>query len=123
LPYIRISQYKNLYYRLSYLALLLISVVIFSTSAESPTYVIAVTGVALWFIVQPLPTTKKVYTLLIFAIIVTTFSVTDVFPHWVRVNFFIAYALKALPCFCVWLVLLYQLLFKKYQLNLVQSTV
>ena len=114
LPYIRIKQYKHLYYRLSYLAVLLISVVIFSTSAESPTYVIAVTGVALWFIVQNLPTQRWVYALLIFAIIVTTFSVTDVFPHTIRVNFFIAYALKALPCFCVWLVLLYQLLFKKY---------
>ena len=123
LPYLRIKQYKYLHYRLSYLALLLISVVIFSTSAESPTYVIAVTGVALWFIVQPLPTTKLVYMLLVFAIIVTTFSVTDIFPHWVRVNFFIAYALKALPCFCIWLVLLFQLLFKKYQLNLVPSTV
>ncbi|MBC7722626.1 MAG: DUF2029 domain-containing protein [Pedobacter sp.] len=116
LPYIRISQYKYLYYRLSYLALVLISVVIFSTSAESPTYVIAVTGVALWFIVQHLPTQKWVYALLIFAIIVTTFSVTDIFPHTVKVNFFIAYALKALPCFCVWLVLLWQLLFRKYDL-------
>ncbi len=123
LPYIRIKQYKYLYYRLSYLALLLISVVIFSTSAESPTYVIAVTGVALWFIVQPLPTSKLVYMILVFALIVTTFSVTDIFPHWVRVNFFIAYALKALPCFCIWLVLLYQLLFKKYQLNVVPATV
>lgn len=114
LPYLRVSQYKHVYYRLSYLALLLISVVIFSTSAESPTYVIAVTGVAIWFVVQAVPKAKWVYLLLIFAMIVTTFSVTDVFPHSVRVNFFIAYALKALPCFCVWLVLLYQLLFKKY---------
>jgi hypothetical protein len=114
LPYIRVSQYKHVLYRLSYLGLLLISVVIFSTSAESPTYVIAVTGVAIWFVVQPLPKAKWVYLLLIFAMIVTTFSVTDIFPHSVRVNFFIAYALKALPCFCVWLVLLYQLLFKKY---------
>ena len=117
LPYFRVQQFKYLYYRLSYLALLLISVVIFSTSAESPTYVIAVTGVALWFIVQKVPTAKWVYALLIFAMIVTTFSVTDIFPHAVRVNFFIAYALKALPCFCVWLVLLYQLLFKKYELQ------
>lgn len=115
LPYIRVQQFKYLYYRLSYLALLLISVVIFSTSAESPTYVIAVTGVAIWFIVQKVPIAKSVYALLIFALIVTTFSVTDIFPHYIRVNFFIAYALKALPCFCVWLVLLYQLLFKKYQ--------
>jgi Ca2+/Na+ antiporter len=89
-------------------------VVIFSTSAESPTFVIAVTGVAIWFVVQAVPTAKWVYLLLIFAIVVTTFSVTDVFPHSLRVNFFIAYALKALPCFCVWLVLMYQLLFKKY---------
>ncbi len=117
LPYIRVKQFKYLYYRLSYLALLLISVVIFSTSAESPTYVIAITGVAIWFIVQKVPIAKSVYALLIFALIVTTFSVTDLFPHYVRVNFFIAYALKALPCFCVWLVLLYQLMFKKYQIQ------
>lgn len=88
LPYLRVKQFKRLYFRLSYLALLLISVVIFSTSAESPTYVIAVTGVAIWFIVQHVPVQKWVYALLIFTIIVTTFSVTDVFPHTVRVNFF-----------------------------------
>lgn len=115
LPYVRVNQYKHVYFRLSYLALLLISVVIFSTSAESPTYVIAVTGVAIWFVVQAAPTAKWVYLLLIFVIVVTTFSVTDVFPHAIRVNFFIAYALKALPCFSVWLVLMYQLLFKKYE--------
>jgi hypothetical protein len=118
LPFFRITQFKNILFRLSYLALALIGVVIFSSSAESPTYIIAVTGVGIWYICQnqkDLPITI----LLIFTLLLTSFSSTDLFPRFLKLNFIEPFSLKALPCFLVWLVLAYQLIKKDF--NLVKS--
>lgn len=117
LPLLRFKSYKFLDYRMSYLALTLISVVILSSSAESPTYVIAVVGCAIWFILQDAPKSFWVKVLLAFVIILTSLSVTDLFPPYIRRNVIVAYALKALPCFVVWLVIVYQLLKKNFYGN------
>lgn len=52
-PYLRFSQYKNLYFRYAFLASVLMFVVLFSTGSESSTYIIAFVGVALWFVAVP----------------------------------------------------------------------
>ena len=54
-PLFRKKNWNNLTFQLSYLAITLISVVIFSSAAESPTFVIAVTGAAIWLILQEKP--------------------------------------------------------------------
>lgn len=104
LPLLRFQQYKHLLFRLSYLAIVLISVVILSTSAESATYVIAVTGAAIWYVIYP--RTKFTLSLLIFMLLLTSFSPTDLFPAYIRNHFIRPYSLKALPCILIWLVLL-----------------
>ena len=109
-PLIQFKKYKFQIFQMRYLASLLIFVVIFSTSSESPTYVIATTGVAIWFITQENPIKKWVWVLLIFTIIVTSLSATDIFPRHIR-EFFIFYSVKALPCILVWFVGIYQLFF------------
>lgn len=116
LPLLRFSQYKNLVFQLAYLAFLLIGVVIFSSSAESSTYIIAMTGVGIWYVLQNKPEGKFLKPgfwpslLLIFAIVLTSLSTTDLFPDFIKVNFIRPYGLKALPCFIVWMVLALQLL-------------
>ena len=113
LPLLRVKQYKMQTFQLSYLAFLLIGVVIFSSSAESATYVIAMMGVAIWYILQK----KKNYWvigLLVFAILFTSLSTTDLFPKNIKVNYIRPLGLKALPCFIIWLVLCFQLLFNKF---------
>lgn len=113
LPLLRFSQYKSLLFRLRYLALILISIVIFSDSAESSTYVIPVVGVAIWYILQP----KKsawVIGMLVFVLLVTTLSATDLCPEYIKHNIIRAYALKTLPCFIVWLILIWEVAFKKF---------
>lgn len=52
LPLIRFKLYCNTIFQLYYLCLALISVVIFSTTAESATYVIAMVGVGIWYAVN-----------------------------------------------------------------------
>jgi hypothetical protein len=115
LPFLRINQYKHTAFRMSYLCLVLIGLVIFSSSAESPTFVIAVTGVGIWYVIQPDLKNSFKHALLIFVILLTSLSATDLFPPYVRNHFIAPYSLKALPCFVVWCVLIYQLLTKNFK--------
>ena len=114
LPFLRISQYRYAAFKMSYLCLAMIGVVIFSSSAESSTFVIAVTGIGVWYIIQDAADKKFNNILLGFVIVLTSFSATDLFPPYVREHFILPYSLKALPCFTVWCVLVYQLLFKDF---------
>lgn len=113
IPLFRKQLYSNITFRLSYLSFALIGVVIFSSSAESPTYIIAMTGACLWFSIQH-HKNWKVITLIIFALCFTSLSATDFFPSFIRSNFIRPYSLKALPVFFIWLALAYQLLTKSF---------
>ena len=77
-------------------------IIIFNKMAESPTYVYAVAGVALWFMGLQKPNNLD-YTLLIFVIIFTSLSPSDIFPRNLRDHFFTPYNIKAVPCLLVWL--------------------
>jgi hypothetical protein len=116
LPYTRINQYKHLGFRLMLLASTLIFTVIFSSGSESPTYIIAFAGVAIWFMVQQNPKNGWIIALFIFAFILTSLSPTDIFPRAVK-EFIRLYSLKALPCVIIWLTIIYQMMkedFKSY---------
>jgi hypothetical protein len=115
LPLLKIKNYRNLEFRLLYTASLLIWVVIFNPKAESPSYIIAMTGVALWFTAQEFKRWKL--GLLIFAIIFTALSSTDLFPPYVRQNFCTPYGIKAVPCIVIWFVVMWQLLFHKFNIK------
>ena len=110
LPYARIKQYQYLGYRLMLLASVLIFTVIFSSGSESPTYIIAFAGVAIWYVMQPKPSQNWVIVLFVFAIILTTLSPSDLFPKYIRVHYIWKYSLKALPCVLIWFAIIYQLL-------------
>jgi len=110
LPYFRVSQYKENTFRLMLLASTLIFTVIFSTSSESPTYVIAFVGVAIWFMIQPSPKNKWILFLFVFAFLVTSMSPSDLFPKFIRSEYIKPYSLKALPCVLIWFTIIYQML-------------
>lgn len=118
LPLLRFGQYASEAFRMRYLAIVLISVVIFSTSAESATYVIAVAGVAIWYILsyQRVPA-AWVHALLIFMLLFTSLSPTDLFPAYVKRHLIRPYSLKALPCFIVWLVLIGEVWLRQFTLS------
>ena len=114
LPYLRIKQYKNLPFQLMILASTLLFVVLFSSGSESPTYIIAVAGVMIWFLIQK---KKSVFdiALLIFVIILTCFSFSDLFPKFIKDDYILKYSLKALPCCIVWFRVIYELLTKDFE--------
>lgn len=110
LPYFRLSQYTYLSYRLMLLCSVLIFTVIFSSGSESPTYIIAFAGVAIWFMIQPSPKSKGIILLFLFAFILTSMSPSDLFPRFIRNTYIKPYSLKALPCVLIWFTIVYQML-------------
>ena len=114
LPYLRVKQYKHEAFRYTLLASVLLFVVLFSTGSESSTYIIAFIGVSIWYIAAPWKRSKWDIALMIFAMILTSFSPSDLFPAYVRREFVQPYALKALPCVLIWLKLSYEMCRKEY---------
>ncbi len=122
LPLLRFKAYQHKIFQLNYLALCLISVTIFSSSAESSTFIIAVIGVAIWFAINDMKN-KWIIGLLIFTFLFTILSPTDLYPNFIQKNFFVKYSLKALPCFLVWAVIVVQLLTRNFNQTQVNATV
>jgi hypothetical protein len=107
LPLLRFKQYASEKFRMFYLCIVLISVVIFSSSAESATYVIAVAGVALWYVIERGNNSLRNNILLILLFVLTIFSATDLCPYYIKVQIIRAFSLKALPCLLAWFLLIY----------------
>lgn len=91
------------------LAYIMIWVVIFNHDAESATYIIAVTGVAIWYVKSSRSITDKI--LLFITFLLTVLSPTDIFPDSVYRKFVLPYSLKALGPSLVWLKIQITLLF------------
>ena len=112
LQYMRYQYFGDLRYRLYLLCSVLITVVIFTTSAESPTYIIAFPAVCIWYAIQP--PSKWVNAIFIFALLLTSFSYSDLFTPYVRIHIIRPYSLKALPCFIIWVIIAVQIFSKQF---------
>lgn len=117
-PYLRFSQFQHLPFRLFILASVLLFVVLFSTGSESSSYIIALVGVAIWYVAAPWRRDRWDLALVIFALILTSFSPSDLFPAYLRREYVLPYALKALPCVLVWFKLTYELLVRDFSTRL-----
>ncbi len=111
LSFLRKEKYGDAQFRLLMLASLLVWMVIFNHKAESPTYVIAVTGIAIWYFMQPKRSGN--YILLWLAFIFISLSPTDLFPAALRRNLVVPYVLKAVPAILIWFRMQGQLFFEQ----------
>ncbi|MBL7774421.1 MAG: DUF2029 domain-containing protein [Saprospiraceae bacterium] len=92
-------------------ASVLLWVVIFNHKAESPTFVIALCGVGLWYLSTARPAVwKKI--LLWTAFLLASVSPTDIFPRQLREQIVQPYVLKAVPCIIIWIILTLELFFR-----------
>jgi len=116
IPFVKIKEYKNYTFRLLALSSLLIWVVIFNHKAESPTYVIAITGAAIWFVISE--KNKLNIALFALAFLLTSLSPTDIFPRFIRNEYIKPFTLKALPCILIWFKIIYDMIvFKENSKN------
>ncbi|MDB4927098.1 glycosyltransferase family 87 protein [Mucilaginibacter sp.] len=114
LPLLRFSQYKSFKYRAQVLASALIFIVIFSTGAEHPTYIIAVAGVFIWMLIQDKPYTTTNIIFLVLVLVVTGLGLTDAVPKFIRQPYIARYSVKAWPVIIIWVKIVYELLFKNF---------
>jgi hypothetical protein len=105
LPLLRRPMYRDQRFRALYLASCLLWMVIFNHKAESPTFVIAMAGVAIWYAIGEQSALDL--GLLLLTLVVTELATTDVYPHAFKVAVIRPYALKAVPCILVWMKLVY----------------
>ena len=108
IPFARIALWRDKLYQLLILASMLLWVIIFNHKAESPTFVIAVAGAAIWYYAQP--SVRWHLWLILFVFIFTSVGTTDIFPPPLRKSFMLPYTIKALPCIVLWVVVWAQLM-------------
>lgn len=84
--------------------------ILFSTGTETCGYLTAMIAAGIWYVKTPTRKTTPILniSLLIFCIILTSLSVTDIFPKFIKVEYVKPYALKALPCTLIWLKIVWE---------------
>jgi hypothetical protein len=111
-PLTRYKYYFNYDFTLKYFCMLMVSVVIFSSSAESPTYIIPIAAISIWFSLKT-PLKTEYIALLVLTFLFTILSPTDLMPKLIRDKFFVQYAMKAFPCFVIWMIMIKELSLQK----------
>ncbi|HWB94458.1 MAG TPA: hypothetical protein VG605_21535, partial [Puia sp.] len=113
LPLIHTRRYTDVTFRLLYLASVLIWMVIFNHKAESPTYIIVASGVAIWYFSQRPDAVNRV--LLIAAFFLIEMSVSDLVPAPLRNGFIRPYGIKAVMGIVIWFVIFYEQITLRYK--------
>lgn len=109
LPFCRTALWKSHSFQWGIVASGLMCIILFSTGSESSGYIIAMTGVAIWYIIDPSKRDRTDTILLIAAIILSSFGTSDLMPKILRNELIRPYSLKALPILTIWLCLTWQL--------------
>lgn len=108
---LRYKMFSSLEFRLYLLASLLISIVLINHDAEDFSYTMAMSGVGIWYVLQPRQR-WLINLMLVFILVVSVFPIDPTPKPLIR--FMVKHALKALPVTILWLVLVYQILTKKF---------
>jgi hypothetical protein len=107
-PLARWRNWEYVNFRMRFLCALLVYMVIFNHQSESPSFVIAVTGIAIWFVSTPRSWWHT--TVMVLTVLVVSISSTDITPKSWQQNFFVHYRLKTIPCTLAWLTMMWELL-------------
>jgi hypothetical protein len=110
-PFYKLKHYKVFIFRYFILCSVLIWIVIFNHKAESPTFIIAMVGVALWYVMSEKNSLNT--SLFITAFILTSISPTDLFPRSLRDGIVIPYVLKVVPIIFIWVKIIFDTILLK----------
>jgi hypothetical protein len=112
-PLIRYNNWSKPVFRLFMLSSVLVWVVIFNHKGESPTYILAMAGIAIWYFSQDKPGTLNTV-LILLAQVFTSFSSTDIiFPYKLAALYVEPYSVKAIFCSIIWVKMIYDLTLSK----------
>ncbi len=113
LPFLRTKSFENIKFRVLLLSSSLIWAVIFNHKAESPTFIIATCGVAIWYFFEKKGLEDLL--LLVFYFLLTSISSTDLTPSFLKEKFIKPYLLKAFPSILIWIKIQMELLFSEFE--------
>ena len=95
-------------FRLQFLTSILVFCVLFNHQAESPSYVIATIGAAIWFAASERATWRTVMIVAVFAIV--NLASTDLMPRALYRAYYVPYLMKTLPLIPLWIAMQLELL-------------
>src|SRR5450432_561919 len=107
LPLLQIRKYRFYDFRLLALCSALIWVVIFNHKAESPTYIISICGIAIWFFSRT--KTRLNIICITLAFIFTSLSLGELFPSFIKEEFIRPYCIKGLFSIVIFGIISYEL--------------
>lgn len=107
---LRPARWADYDFRRLFLCSLLVYVVLFNHQAESPTFVIAVTGIAVWYATAPAPKGRLRHALMALTIVFVSLSSEDITPGWLRVTVLEPYHTKTIACLAAWIAIQLDLL-------------
>jgi len=94
-------------FRRLFLGTLLVYLVLFNHQPERATFVIAYTGIAIWY--ASAPTERLRTAVMALTLLVMVVHDVDIVPRWVKNEILIPYRIKGIPCLVAWLVMEWQL--------------
>lgn len=110
--FLKVRNYQDFNFRINLLAIMLIWLILFNHMSESPTFVIATTGVAVWYAYS-----SKTYInifLVGFVLIFTSLNSTFFFPDFIRNQIPNPYLFKVVPCLLVFVKIHIELNFNRF---------
>ena len=94
--------------RRRFLCSMLVYVVIFNHQSESPSFVIAMLGIAIWWAMSPRTWWRTA--IVVLTVFVVSIGYSDAMPEWARQEVFTRYRLKTVPCAIAWVAMQLELL-------------
>ena len=101
-------RYAERHFQLLFLASILVFCVLFNHQAESPSFVIAMIGMSLWFAVSERAPWRTALLVVVFAVV--NLGSTDLMPRALYREYYVPYLLKTVPLIPLWLVMQAELL-------------
>jgi|ETNmetMinimDraft_13_1059891.scaffolds.fasta_scaffold37558_2 hypothetical protein len=108
-PLAKWKNWKSPQFACLVIAFALISIVIFSTGTESPTYLILQVGAALWFITTYRSQPRIAWTLMTLTVLFCSLAPTDLYPRSIRDTYAI-YVWRIIPGLLLWIRIYYEML-------------
>jgi len=105
---LRSDQWNTLEFRRLFLCSLLVYSVLFNHASESPSFVVAYTGIVIWYTSSPPSRLRTAVMALTLAVMVV--HDVDVVPRWVKHDILVPYRIKGIPCLVAWFVMQWELL-------------
>ncbi|MBL0327847.1 MAG: DUF2029 domain-containing protein [Bacteroidetes bacterium] len=109
-PLLKFKLFACQQFRLQYMALILIWMVVFNYKAESPTYVIAMAGIGVWLFTSKKSKINSI--LAILTLLFTSIWFTDIIPNSIKNNFIDLKFIKSFFPILILIKLYFDLIFK-----------